>query len=331
MSTFYGWLSVDPPLLLHTSNDKLFQYLPEQPLARIQVYPWHHSADEIYAFHEHDRRHRPHDRLYHCVNTAETCAALRARGVDVEFVTPNAFLDERRYRVLGEAARPVQAVYNGRMNPFKRHWLAREIRSLMIIGGVYAPDDTWEYFDEVRGVLPHAWFTHAENHLFRTPDEVTELLNHARIGLCLSACEGAMYAATEYLLCGLPVVSTASLGGRDSWFEPEYTRIVEDTPEAVAAAVDELDALKIPPEDVRSATLRRMAEQRERYFSLGRKIYRDLGVNRDFVSDFHRHFENKLGDWRATEELMRFYDDKRQAIRAANGPKSIDSPGPLLH
>ena len=41
-------------------------------------------------------------------------------------------------------------------------------------------------------------------------------LNRARVGLCLSAREGAMFASMEYLLSGLPIVTTPSMGGRDS-------------------------------------------------------------------------------------------------------------------
>ncbi|MFO0904145.1 MAG: glycosyltransferase [Pirellulales bacterium] len=331
MSAFYGWLSVEPPILLHTSSDDLLRQLPESPVTRIQVYPWHHTADEIFAFHEHDRRLRPQDRLHHCVNTEAARQALEERGASVAFVTPNAFLDERRYTLAANASRLFQAVYNARMNPFKRHWLAERIGSLMIVGGVYAPDDSWDYFSEVRRRLPQAWFTHADNHWFRGPEEIAALLNEARVGLCLSACEGAMYAATEYLLCGLPVVSTASLGGRDVWFDPKYTRIVDDDPAAVAAAVDELDSLRLPPAEVRGAALREMAVQRERFFELGRRIYGQLSIDRSFVADFHAHFENKLGDWRSPQELSAHREQRRASLLEAKSRKSIDDGGPLLH
>mgnify|MGYP006234474903 CR=1 FL=1 len=53
----------------------------------------------------------------------------------------------------------------------------------------------------------------------------------------MSSAEGAMYSSVEYLLCGLPIVSTKSTGGRDVFFTNENCIIAEDTPESVAECV----------------------------------------------------------------------------------------------
>ncbi len=82
-----------------------------------------------------------------------------------------------------------------------------------------APDDSQDYFDQVRAALPHATFTHDPPTLYLNSWEVARKLNACRVGMCLSETEGAMFAAVEYLLCGLPVVSTPSQGGRDVWFD----------------------------------------------------------------------------------------------------------------
>ena len=54
---------------------------------------------------------------------------------------------------------------------------------------------------------------------------VVEELNKCKIGLALSSREGSCYASTEYLLCGLPVISTKSDGGRQVWYD-EHNSIV---------------------------------------------------------------------------------------------------------
>ena len=51
---------------------------------------------------------------------------------------------------------------------------------------------------------------------------VNAALSRASTGLLLSEVEGASYAAVEYMLAGLSVVSTPSAGGRDAYFDPEY-------------------------------------------------------------------------------------------------------------
>ena len=55
--------------------------------------------------------------------------------------------------------------------------------------------------------------------------------------MILSAEEGACFASSEYLLCGIPVVSTPEKGGRSVWYD-EYNSITcEPTEDAVRDAV----------------------------------------------------------------------------------------------
>lgn len=90
------------------------------------------------------------------------------------------------------------------------------------------------------------------------------MLNSSSVGGIFSATEGACYASTEYLLCGLPVVSTASSGGRDIWYTPNNSIIVEATESAVAAGVQEA-MVKLQTGEFDRAAIRsgavRMAEQ----------------------------------------------------------------------
>ncbi len=62
-----------------------------------------------------------------------------ARGVLAHFINHNAFLDGRLFSIQPDASKIYDAVYSARMAPFKRHELAQEIPSLLIIGG----RDSW--------------------------------------------------------------------------------------------------------------------------------------------------------------------------------------------
>lgn len=62
-----------------------------------------------------------------------------ARGVLAHFILHNAFLDARLFSIWPDASKIYDAVYSARMAPFKRHELAQEIPSLLIIGG----RDSW--------------------------------------------------------------------------------------------------------------------------------------------------------------------------------------------
>ncbi len=129
-------------------------------------------------------------------------------------------------------------------------------------------------------------------------NEIAELVSQARVGLCLSAVEGAMYAATVYLLCGLPVVSTASLGGRDEWFDTRYVRVVSDEPAAIAAAVGELTKRRFDPHWIRQQTLTKMWRHRRRFVEVVQNIFDAELAGRDFAREWHERFANKIGAWR---------------------------------
>jgi glycosyltransferase involved in cell wall biosynthesis len=202
------------------------------------------------------------------------------------------------------ASKCFDAVYNARMAEFKRHELANEIQSLLIIGGTVTPEDSDEYFLRMKSILPTATFTYDCEKGMLNEQQVNRLLNQSKVGLCLSACEGAMYAAVEYLLCGLPVVSTVSLGGRDTWFDPRFTRIVADNPQQIAAAVRDLIERKLCPHMIRSETLIRMAEHRQRLVDLGQQIYAAHKTGRDFARDFYVGLTNKLGEWCMPQQVM---------------------------
>jgi glycosyltransferase involved in cell wall biosynthesis len=119
-------------------------------------------------------------------------------------------------------------------------------------------------------------------------DQVVAKLNNSNVGLMLSEEEGACYANTEYLLCGLLVVSTPSRGGRDEFYDSFTAVICEPDQDAVHDAVElalaRLKSGEITPEVIRTRTLDRIAAFRNTLAgSLCEKQQR-FGLNIDFES-----------------------------------------------
>ena len=300
-----GWISTDPPIVYHSmGHEDPGEFMPDEPITRFAMYLWHQTAEDIAWLDQRARQLRPRHRILHCVNDVSVCRELVARGISAHFINHNAFVDERLFSIQSDASRIYDAVYTARMAPFKRHELAREIPSLLIIGGTVTPEDSDEHFQRIRAALPQATFTYDGPKKVLNEPEVNDLLNQSRVGLCLSACEGTMYATVEYLLCGLPVVSTASLGGRDSWLDPRFTRVVADDPQQIAAAVKDLIDQDLCPHMIRSETLIRMAEHRQRLVDLGQQVYAAHRTGRDFARDFYGALTNKLGEWCLPQQLM---------------------------
>lgn len=305
----YHWLSRSPQILWHSASreEDVGHYLPDERIYRLVMNLWHQSADEIEAYFYQWRALRPMHRLLHLVNDKPICEDLQSRGIPAIFVNQNCFLDESMFSIQPEIPKKHDAVYNARMAPFKRHHLLAEVAAPLIIGGIISYDDTQEYFDRVRTLLPQATFTHADVPRKQlNPFEVSKMLNTARVGICLSETEGTMFAATEYLLCGLPVVSTPSHGGRETWFEPRFSRMVPADPTAVAAAVRELITIQFSPELIRNATIARMSEHRHRFTAAVQRILTHENSGRDFAREFYGKFRHKCGEWRANRDVMHY-------------------------
>jgi hypothetical protein len=149
-------------------------------------------------------------------NTSKELEILLAGGHKTMLLNQNTFVNERVFKII-DSKKNFAAVYNAKMAPFKRHELAQLVENLALI---YSPfGEINDYLPRVKTMLPHAVFLNGDpmtaSYQMLTPLQVAENLNRSRVGLCLSSAEGANYASMEYLLCGLSVVSTQNIGGRD--------------------------------------------------------------------------------------------------------------------
>jgi glycosyltransferase involved in cell wall biosynthesis len=90
-------------------------------------------------------------------------------------------------------------------------------------------------------------------------------LNKAHVGLCLSVEEGANYASMEYLLAGLPVVSTRSRGGRDRYFHRDDCIVCDPDARQIAEAVQALKSRHVPAVEIRNRVLTQVDHERAQY------------------------------------------------------------------
>jgi len=247
----------------------------------------------------HKKDHPTHEITYLANNLTEL-ELLGKVNIPAIFCNQNAFIDEDIFRVIPGAEKRYNAVYNARFIECKRHYLITQIKDLALITyfTAEASEEEGRYLAELKTILPQAVMLNWKGHpSFKEIngregwermqyEKLPEYLNQAKVGLILSPEEGAVYAAAEYLLCGLPVVSTKSIGGRDVFFDDEYTRIVDETPEAVKEGVEELIRRNIPPEYVREKTLEKMKPHRERFIKLVQDIYDKENAHRNFADEF---------------------------------------------
>lgn len=175
------------------------------------------------------------------------------------------YIDEGNYKVL-DLEKQYEAIYAAQLIPFKRLELIQDIDKVFVLTYVDGANQ-WNLHHKYP-LLSHVKF----NSEWVSTNDKNLLFNQAKVALALSKEEGAMMANVEYLLSGLPVVSTKSQGGRDQYYDEEYCLIVKDTAKAVSEGVQELVRRNISPQYIREQTLKKIDKDRNRYV--------------DFICDF---------------------------------------------
>ena len=142
------------------------------------------------------------------------------------------------------------------------------------------------------------------NDNFLPYSEVARIYQKSKIGIILSLREGGCFASQEYLACGLPVVSTKSISGRNLYYDKYNSIVCEPTKEAVTESCLEMlrrvDNHEIDGERIRNDFIKRMNER----FTMWKKSIQDgferLGIEVDFEEMFKEIFLNNFGELRYT-------------------------------
>lgn len=284
---FFLLLNADPPVFY--MKDWFLRKLGKAQWLTLHMLRWHNAHILVQVSWDHEpehrargmaehaarylARHRKH-RITFLANTPAEQASLQAAGLDAIYCNGSVFLSESVHCPVPGCKKDFNAIYDAVASPYKRHELAVDVKELALI--TYRKgDSTASYIDAtVKDLRDATWLNGPPDKptVWIDDRQVNQAINRARVGLALSAEEGFMYGSAQCLLAGLPVVSTHSVGGRDIFYDPAYTRIVADDPAAVAAAVEAFSANPPPADFIRSSTLDKFAAHRERFMKLMRKI-----------------------------------------------------------
>jgi glycosyltransferase involved in cell wall biosynthesis len=230
--------------------------------------------------------------IYFLSNTLELHQARLAAGFNSSYVNFACFIDERIFRPQFPAAdKRFDAVYTARFSrergqELKRHYLTRKIPQLALLDPVYASNDP--AYRKRYAEAPNCAFV---NDRRLPPSEVAAIIRQSWCGLSLSRLEGVCRASAEYLLCGIPVVSTLSRGGRDVWYDDTNSIIVPDaSPESIHAAVEHFKRHPPDPQLIHDGFLSKARIFRDRFISdvIG-KILADFDVPLDPRSFLENH------------------------------------------
>lgn len=230
----------------------------------------------------------PLDHIWVLGNTRDETDAARRAGFRSAWVNHNAWLDETRFKPRA-VPKSFRAAMVCQLAPYKRIELAARVRGLALV-----PASQFHLHQRVAV----ADFEDVQVIEQLSSDGVPDLLNRCRSGLILSAEEGACYSSSEYLLCGLPVVSTPSRGGRDVFYTPTNSLLVEASPEAVARGVDEVIRRDCNPWPIHEEHVALSRAFRSRFARdvLG-AIFPGAGFQRDPESELRAVYKHKMMDY----------------------------------
>jgi len=142
------------------------------------------------------------------------------------------------------------------------------------------------------------------NDQFLLLTEVARIYQKSKVGIILSLREGGCFASQEYLACGLPVVSTKSISGRNLYYDKYNSIVCEPTKEAVTEVCLEMirrvENNEIDGEKIRNDFIKRMNER----FTMWKRSIQDgferLDIEVDFEKFFNEIFLNKFGEIKYT-------------------------------
>ncbi len=254
---FFGYyvLNLEPTILAflgqrHPAPDWL------KPVAVIEHVPWWHGRPWTMMKRKvqqvsYSLQGLDHHLMVHATDEEQIRKLCGVRGA---FISQNIYVDSDVYHPM-KLEKEYDAIYVAQMKAFKRHHLAAHVKKLYI-ATAWGGD-----FPSFCRQVSHAAFN--EKRLDKP--ELAAMYNRSYCSLALSAVEGAMLASYESLLCGTPVVSTASRGGRDLFFDQTNSIIVEANEDAVCAAVECFKLSPPDPEAIRAGTLAKTDEHRHRF------------------------------------------------------------------
>lgn len=205
-------------------------------------------------------------------------------GFKCTVVNQNAFLDFNLFKPQDIAKKIYRAVYVGRLTPFKRHELAAEVENLALVAGNLHGGDASVF------VPCHTY----RNKSQLSPNEVQDIVCSSQVGLILSDIEGACFASSEYLLCGIPVVSTRSRGGRSIWYNDYNSIVCDSTAKDVSRSVSELIDRNPSPIKVRRYHLSLALSFRSSFIRLLADLFEKYKADIDPQEYFEKNYFHKM-------------------------------------
>ena len=268
---FFSWTLYDRPYLLERT---IFDYKNH-----LRTYPKH--------------------KLILLLNTTEEYNYFKKNDVDCYFINHNSFVDPQLFKPI-KISKKYDVIYNGRLELGKRHYLLNLCKSIALVSApiLRQSEEKIKYLEILKESIPNAKILNFSGEInlsaiqsFKNipqlePESISKILNLSKVGVILSHKEGACYASIEYLLSGIPMVTTKNIGGRDIFYDDRFCICSLSNNYSIKYNVEKLIEKNIKPNFIREATLKKMKPHIDRMKNLMLDIFKLYGNSNVNIEKF---------------------------------------------
>ena len=235
---------------------------------------------------------------------------LKNNNINCVLANHNAFLNEDVYNIINNTDKKYDLCINSCFEPYKRRHLANKIKNSVNIGYFQTEYEIKNnMINNYNGFFPNFKnnIRTREEYKILSTEEIVKYYNESLIGGIFSPCEGACYSSSEQLLCGIPIISTHSKGGRDVWYNDDNSIICDDNETAVydafILAKKNIENGKFKPEKIRSMHIELMEKHRDNLTNAVLDILSKIIIN---VPEFNE-LKISLKNWknRLSEDILK--------------------------
>jgi hypothetical protein len=218
-------------------------------------------------------------------NEIEECLYFNELGIPNIHINQNCWLDYNLFNITN-CKKKYDLIYNGCNSSYKNHYLLEDTEKYKKVFLYYK---TQENID-LKKFKPKKIYCNVNAR------KVVNTINQSNIGIVLSELEGACYASSEYLLCGLPVISIANKGGRNFWYNNYNSVTIEKDRIQLLNAIDSIksNCHLYSPEKIRYNHILRTLEVRKKFYDFMKVLFLQNKINKEPAKVFEVTYFNKM-------------------------------------
>jgi glycosyltransferase involved in cell wall biosynthesis len=261
-----------------------------------------HSWAHLDGTHQYDILKLYCDSVTILANTFKEHYIFKSKNYKSLYCNHNCWLDENVFKPLPNIEKRYDFVYNANNCLYKNHKLLKNIiknyNSLFITYDGTMPESNTE------GIVNEFIDTENIRNKYKPTSTITtwdtnhvcELLNSAKVGIYLTTNDGACYASSEYLLCGLPVVSTKSTGGRDVWYNEDNSIIIDFDEKSLHDSIQYFlnNYHNIDHSKIRNNHIIKQKSFKKIFINYVKTIFDSCEIKDDIEESFIKNYKNKM-------------------------------------